>query len=251
MNISKGYCAGLDLEMYLYRKENKTVTGSLGQNDQIVHVARQRRLSGAVISPAVVVLTSKSVIIVNRLLGGIRSDITFISHQDIASLRIAHGVIFSSVFVRIRGAAGGLGKVFKGETEEGEVNGLCREDADMIFRKLNDMRKGSGQRHMQNFFVYGQVVNHYHSDSAAGGWAWAADPENGEQLYAPFRLMQDGRQGTRPETQSADAWEAKPLIAHRVSMVAGSGTVRHTIRADDLLIFKMRREHADRYSVMP
>ncbi len=251
MNISRGYCADLNLEMYLYQRESKTVSENLGQNDQVVHMARQRRLSGAVISPAVVVLTSKNIIIVNRLLGGVRSDITFISHQDISSLRIAHGIIFSSVFVRIRGAVGEVGRVFKGKTEEGEINGLRREDAEEIFRKLNEMRRGSGSHNMQNFFVYGQVVNNYYASSGVGGWAWPADSKGGDRLYAPLRLTRHEDEEVRPDVQDPGTGGSRPLLRHQVAMLSENGATKHMVKADDLLIFKLRKEHADRYLVIP
>jgi hypothetical protein len=248
MEISTGYSTGLDLSAYLLEKESKTISENIGHDDQVVHVAKQRRLSGAVISPALVVLTSKKIVIINRLFGGVKSDITFISHQDISSVRIAHGIIFSSVYVRIRGAVGDLGKVFKGETEEGEINGLHRGDADLIFTRLNDMRKGSSTHHVQNVFV----VNQY-GKNAEGTWsAESAEPqeEEGERLYAPYRLAQYGEQLPELQVSNDETEEKRLLPPQQTTVVASGGTTQQMIKADDLLIFKMRKENPGEFSVI-
>ena len=237
----------LDLDTYLFDKESRTVTANIGHDDAIVHVARQKRLSGAFVSPSVIVLTAKKVIIVNRLIGGAKSDISFISHQDIASLRIAHGVMFSSVYVRIRGSVGELGKIFKGETEEGEINGLAREDADYIFARLNDMRKGIGTgHHVHNYFAYGQVVNHFHKygkDNENGAWSDA----NNDQLGTPYRLVQQEVGNIEP-VLGIEGASHELLLPERAEVIVGNGMVQHVLKVDDLLIFKLRKEHPDEYS---
>ncbi len=225
-----------DLSSYLVEKESRTVSNILG-GEEVLGVARQRRISGAVISPTVVILTSKRVVIVNRFLGGVKSDISLISHHEIVGLRVAHGILFSSIYVRMRGSAGEIGKVFKSEKEEGEINGLGREEADALFKKLSvivdDHRKGRGSHNYH--FAYGNVVNNF----AYGSHAWSGR----QDLNAiPYRVEDaDGTSAGEVPRETVRALPVHTILA----LTDGSGSPRPVITADDLLIFRMRKNRVE------
>lgn len=103
--------------------------------------AEQRRVGpgGSVVNPTSVIATDRRLIIVNRATLGIRKDYEAIPYRQITSVRFEHGIISSSVFVRVQGYDKDQG-LLKNGREEGEIDGLsgkaASELADVINRHI-------------------------------------------------------------------------------------------------------------------
>jgi hypothetical protein len=121
----------------------KLVKGQLWPDEVVALTVRQRRLGpgGAVITPTSVIATDKRVIIVNKTSMGIRKDFEIIPYDEIASVRFEHGVVSSSVFIRVKGFDADKGLLPSGR-QEGEVDGLHNKDAaalaDFLNRKISN-----------------------------------------------------------------------------------------------------------------
>lgn len=137
MDPTRTYFTFPNLHSYLLSKETRTILTNISQNDHIFYMAQQKRMSGAVISPSVAITTSQRVILVHRWVGGLRSDIAFIPYENIVSVRISHGILFSSLFVRIKGSSHERGPRIAGDNEEGQINGLSRRDASLLLANIN------------------------------------------------------------------------------------------------------------------
>ncbi len=111
--------------------------------DEVVGITvRQRRVGpgGAMTTPTSVIGTDKRLIILNRATLGLRQDYEAIPYRQITSVRFEHGIISSSVFIRVEGYSTDQGLLKKGD-QEGEIDGLHNADAqalaDFINRKLD------------------------------------------------------------------------------------------------------------------
>lgn len=120
-------------------------------SDETVGVTvRQRRIGpgGAITTPTSVIATDKRIIILNRASLGIRQDYEVIPYKQIASVRLEHGIISSSVFIRVQGYDKDQGLLKNGK-EEGEIDGLNNAEAqalsDFINRKLEDSGDGGSE----------------------------------------------------------------------------------------------------------
>jgi hypothetical protein len=104
--------------------------------------ARQRRIGpgGDIINPTSVVATNKRIIIINKTTLGMRKDYEVIPYGQITSVRLEHGIISSSVFVRVQGYDVDKGLLKNGD-EEGEIDGLkndvAKSLADFIDQKIS------------------------------------------------------------------------------------------------------------------
>ena len=247
MEIYQGYYKDPDLAAYLLDKEIGTVVANIGKDDRILHIAWQKRLSGTLISQSVVVLTAKKVIIVNRLLRHIKSDIVFIPRREIASVRISHGLSSSSVFIRTRGSSEALGHVPKGE-----IKGLESEDANIVFSSLHadDEQEGTGA--VRNYFAI-RVENYYHMNGNTGiSWSMYEESEEANDGEAQLVLAEASSPDTvlEPEEEGEIAVVADTKAAYQQEermLIGGGIEVVRTINPDDLLIFKMRKEHPEQY----
>ncbi len=127
--------------MQVDQKELEAVKGVLWPGEQVLGTVRQRRVGpgGSLVTPTTVVVTDKRIIIMNRATFGLRQDYEVIPYSAIASVRREHGIISSSVFIRVLGYDKDHGLLKSGD-EEGEIDGLNNEDAaelaDMINQKL-------------------------------------------------------------------------------------------------------------------
>lgn len=116
--------------------------GILWPGESIELAVEQRRVGpgGSVTTPTTVVATDRRLIIVNRATLGIRKDYEVIPYKQIASVRLEHGVISSSVFIRVEGYDRDKGLLKSGK-EEGEIDGLRNKDAaalaDIINKRVN------------------------------------------------------------------------------------------------------------------
>ncbi|MDE1855098.1 MAG: PH domain-containing protein [Candidatus Micrarchaeota archaeon] len=115
----------------------------LWPDEKVEVTVRQRRVGpgGSVTTPTSVLATDKRLIILNRANLGIRQDYEVIPYKQVASVRLEHGIISSSVFIRVQGYDVDRGLLKNGK-QEGEIDGLNNKDAqalsDYINKKLED-----------------------------------------------------------------------------------------------------------------
>ncbi|MDE1833528.1 MAG: PH domain-containing protein [Candidatus Micrarchaeota archaeon] len=116
----------------------RLVQGILVPGEQPVLSVMQRRVGpgGSVTTPTTVVATDRRIIIINRASLGIRKDYEAIPYKEIASVRLEHGIISSSVFIRVEGYDRDKGLLKSGK-EEGEIDGLRNNDAKALSDEIN------------------------------------------------------------------------------------------------------------------
>jgi hypothetical protein len=129
--------------MNLDPSELKLVQKVLWPDENVIGTINQRRVGpgGSVITPTTVVVTDKRLIIVNRASMGLRQDYEVIPYNAIVSVRLEHGLISSTVFIRVLGYETDKG-LLSGGKQEGEIDGLRNNDAvelsDFINKKLEE-----------------------------------------------------------------------------------------------------------------
>ena len=131
----------------------------LWPDEDVEMTVRQRRIGpgGSVTTPTTVIATDKRLIILNRASLGIRKDYEVIPYRQITSVRLEHGIISSSVFIRVQGYDRDKGLLKNGK-EEGEIEGLsnreAQELADYLSRRqeqVDEAEEGiEGQDRMDN-----------------------------------------------------------------------------------------------------
>ena len=145
-----------EISNYLLDMEASAVTESLDSDEKVIQTARQKRASGAPISPSVYIATSKRLIIVTRIAEGIKSDIAFIPYRKMSSARVVHGVFFSSVHIAFNDPDMGL--VIKGaKAGEIRVSGIGKADADQLFMKIYKLIPQEAEAKVAN--IHGNVVS--------------------------------------------------------------------------------------------
>ena len=123
--------------------EIRIVSKVLWPEETVEGTVKQRRIGpgGSVTTPTTVVVTNMRLIIINRATLGFRRDYEVIPYSAITSVRMEHGLISSSVFIRVQGFSTEKGLLKKG-AQEGEIDGLrnkeAEELADVINRKLEN-----------------------------------------------------------------------------------------------------------------
>jgi len=124
--------------MAISAEEMKLVEGILVPGEEPIISVMQRRVGpgGSVTTPTTVVATDKRVIIINRASLGIRKDYEAIPYKQIASVRLEHGIISSSVFIRVEGYDTDKG-LLKNGRQEGEIDGLRNNDAKELSDEIN------------------------------------------------------------------------------------------------------------------
>ncbi len=117
----------------------------LWPDENVVLTARQRRIGpgGSMITPTSVIATNRRIIIVNKTAMGIRKDIESIPYKNVTSVRWEHGIITSSVFLRVQGFDTDKGFLKKGR-EEGEIDGLSNGQARDLSSYVQKMISGDG-----------------------------------------------------------------------------------------------------------
>jgi hypothetical protein len=249
---------------YLLPRERETILRTLEISDKVSFVVRQKRSSGAPLSPSVVLTTGKRVIIINRWAGGLKSDISFIPYRNILSVRIAHGILFSSIYIRLKASAKGTGTVFAGERQEGEVHGLNKLDADYIFKYIGKIiHNPESVTTPQNnyYYVQGSVSNHLHIHNPSYTSKQSApEPEQRKPDITPTYVV--GREtlqlqsslNQQPEIPREKIPEPLPIYSG-MSVNGMEGKViqpsdlfvhpgKKSLQPDDLLIFKMRKKNS-------
>lgn len=124
----------------------KAVQKILWPGEKVVGTVMQRRVGpgGSVTVPTSVIATDRRIIILNRATLGLRNDYEVIPYNTISSVRLEHGIISSSVFIRVQGYDSERG-LLKNGRQEGEIDGLRNSDAlelaNLINLKLQGMSK--------------------------------------------------------------------------------------------------------------
>ncbi len=131
----------------LSKNESSTISSMILPEENVLAFAMERRLHGALLNPTIVLVTDHRTIIINRRYLRMKSDIAFIDHDSIASFRVVHSLMFSSVQIRQNGTPDSC--VFDNLCE-GEIKGFSREGANMIANGINYARHiRSKQKHDQ------------------------------------------------------------------------------------------------------
>ncbi len=127
--------------MPIYDKDVNAVKTLLDDQEKVMVTATQRALGPgmAPINPTTVVVTSKRVIILNRVTLGMRKDIESIPFESIVSVRLENGFISSSIYLRVGGEPVGVSEFLGRKRREGQIDGLTRGDALAIYEYLNQI----------------------------------------------------------------------------------------------------------------
>jgi hypothetical protein len=121
----------------------------LWEGEVVEETARQRGVGpgGSLTAPTSVVCTNKRLIIVNKATLGLRKDYEVIQYRQITSVRLEHGIISSSVFIRVQGYDRDKGLLGAGK-EEGQIDGLRNKEARHLADYLNKKIAAAGESPM-------------------------------------------------------------------------------------------------------
>lgn len=121
-----------------------SVKNLLWEGEEVEQTVQQRRVGpgGSVITPTSVIATNMRIIIVNKTTLGFRRDYEVIPYKQITSVRLEHGIISSTVFIRVQGYDRDQG-LLKNGREEGEIDGLRNNEAEELTDYIN--KKTSGE----------------------------------------------------------------------------------------------------------
>ncbi|MDE1768830.1 MAG: PH domain-containing protein [Candidatus Micrarchaeota archaeon] len=233
--------ADAKVESYLLPKELSTILRDLGSSDHITFMVRQSKLSEA-LSPSVFIMTSKKLIVVNRSLAGLKSHITFIPYSDIANSHISHGMILSSIFLRMKGSA--LKVPFRSDIQDGEIRGLERDDADLLLAQLNQMLRGE---ELEEYSAGPDPMAAYATTSGMQAQAQTFHKERvgegrGFDLLSLYRRTGTSDVKRAPAHMPVlDVMEPAESTGPQIP-----GEAAKQITADDLLIFKLRKKNTAR-----
>ncbi len=127
------------IDMGINQKDVALVKDMLLPGETVGVTVRQRKYApgGSLITPTSLIATSNRIIIINRESLGIRKDFEVIAYDKITSVRLEHGVISSTVFVRIEGYDTDRGLLAGTGKQEGEISGLKNKDARELLDYLN------------------------------------------------------------------------------------------------------------------
>ena len=133
--------------MAIEQEDVDTIKNELWEDEQVVLTVRQRRVGpgGSVITPTSVVATNRRIIIINRETLGLRHDIESIPYDHVTSVRWEHGIISSSVFLRVAGFSTEKGFLKGTGGQEGEIDGLNNNDAQELSDYVEKMISGEGK----------------------------------------------------------------------------------------------------------
>lgn len=125
--------------MAIEQEDASLVKSMLIPGETIAMTVRQRKFmpGGSVITPTSVVVTDRRLIIVNRAAMGIRKDFESIAYNRITSVRIEHGLVSSTVFVRVEGYDTDRGLLNGSGKQEGEIDTLKNKEARELADYIN------------------------------------------------------------------------------------------------------------------
>jgi hypothetical protein len=129
--------------MSISSEEADLVKDILMPEEAVKFTATQRRVGpgGSITTPTTVICTNQRIIIVNRASLGIRKDYESIYYRQITSVRYESGIINASVFIRVQGYDRDKG-LLKSGREEGEIDGLRKEEAKEMADYINNVLGG-------------------------------------------------------------------------------------------------------------
>ncbi len=165
------------------KKESNTLGSLLLPGERVITYAKQRRLHGAMFYPTVAIATNKRIIIVNRTMLRVWSDISFINYDQVISLRVMHGPLFSTIKMRLKGTAE---KSVGGG--DGEIHGLTHFGAVMVSNAINRALNNGGDISGDVEVVTEEGYNNYAQERLYTelGWnpAQSMLPEDERAAYA-------------------------------------------------------------------
>lgn len=127
------------IDMSINQKDVALVKEMLLPGEKVGCTVRQRKYApgGSLITPTSLIATNERIIIINRENLGIRKDYEIIAYDKVTSVRVEHGVINSTIFVRIAGYDTDKGLLAGTNKQEGEIAGLKHKDAQDLIEYLN------------------------------------------------------------------------------------------------------------------
>ena len=150
----------------------------LWPDETVEMTVTQRRVGpgGSVTTPTTVITTDKRLIILNRASMGLRKDYEVIPYRQITSVRLEHGIISSSVFIRVEGYDRDQG-LLKNGNEEGEIDGLRNADAQELADYLNRRIDSAGDS---------GVAGSSQADSSIGAYVYCSKCGTKDSAGAKF-----------------------------------------------------------------
>lgn len=126
--------------MAINKKDADLVKSMLSPGEKVALTVRQRKFGpgGTLIAPTSVIVTDKRIIIVNRTALGIKKDYENIIYSRVTSVRLEHGIMSSSVFVRVEGYDTDKGLLAGSGKQEGEIEGLRNDEAKFLVEFINN-----------------------------------------------------------------------------------------------------------------
>jgi hypothetical protein len=99
----------------------------------------QRRIGPvrSLTSPTSVLVTDKRIIVIKRAIFGFRHDHEVFSLSSVTSIKLKHGFISSSIFIRTQGSEGGGDSKKDNGRQEGEIFGLRKNEAQDLASLIN------------------------------------------------------------------------------------------------------------------
>lgn len=125
--------------MKVYEGDLIAAEGILLKGEHVEGSATQRRFGpgGSLTSPTTILVTDKRIIVIKRAIFGLRHDHEVFSLSTVTSIKVRHGFISSSIFIRTQGSeSGDKGKSDDGR-QEGEIFGLTKNAAEGLTNLIN------------------------------------------------------------------------------------------------------------------
>jgi hypothetical protein len=118
----------------------KAAKGILLTGEEPKGSVTQRRFGpgGSITSPTTVLVTDKRVIVINRAIFGLRHSYEVFSLTSITGIKLRHGFISSSVFIRTQGSESADKSQITEGKQEGEIFGLRKNEAAALANLINE-----------------------------------------------------------------------------------------------------------------
>ena len=125
--------------MKVYEEDLLAAEGIILKGEYVEGSATQRRFGpgGSLTSPTSILVTDKRIIVIKRAIFGLRHDHEVFSLSTVTSIKVKHGFISSSIFIRTQGSeSGDKGRGDSGR-QEGEIFGLRKNEAEGLTTLIN------------------------------------------------------------------------------------------------------------------
>ena len=173
--------------MQIDTAECKLAQKVLWPDEEVQGTMKQRRFlpGGSLITPTTVVVTDKRLIIINKASLGFRQDYEVVPYNAIVSVRLEHGIMTSTVFVRVQGYDSDKGLLAGSNKQEGEIDGLKNKDAvelsDYLNKKLEDRLDAQAEVEKDV-----QAKEAQHVDSVPGSYIYCTNCGTKNKASAKF-----------------------------------------------------------------